>query len=129
MTELDFTTATVAELAERVRQRELSARDLAQHAITRLEAVGPQVNAFVAWDGERALAEAAALDERLAGGEEVGPLAGIPIGVKDLEDAAGFRTTYGCQLHVADPPAVEDSPLVRRLRRAGCVVLDRKSVV
>ncbi|MPY91501.1 MAG: amidase [Acidimicrobiia bacterium] len=125
MSELDFQRGTVADLAERVRQRELSAREVTAHAIARLEALDPQVNAFVAWDGERALAEAAALDERSARGEDVGPLAGVPIGVKDLEDAAGFRTTYGCKLNVADPPAESDSPLVARLRRAGCVVLGK----
>lgn len=121
----DFRTATVADLAASVRRRERSARELTTHAIERLEAVNPRVNAFVAWDGERALAEAAAVDERLAAGEDVGPLAGIPIGVKDLEDAAGFRTTYGSKLHVDDPVADADSPLVARLRAAGCVVLGK----
>ena len=49
------------------------------------------------------MAEATAIDDRLASGDPVGPLAGIPIGVKDLEDAAGFTTAYGSALHVDDP--------------------------
>ena len=91
----------------------------------RIEALDPQLNAWVVVDGERALAEAAAIDARVASGQDVGPLAGIPIGVKDLEDAAGFTTGFGSLLHAQDPPAAADSPLVARLRAAGCVVLGK----
>ena len=69
--------------------------------------------------------QARALDARLARGEDIGPLAGIPLGVKDLEDAAGFVTTYGSALHVSDAPAEEDSVLVARLRAAGCVIIGK----
>jgi aspartyl-tRNA(Asn)/glutamyl-tRNA(Gln) amidotransferase subunit A len=83
------------------------------------------LGAFVAIDGEAALADAAAIDERLARGEEAGPLAGVPLGVKDLEDVAGFVTTHGSAVHAADPPAADDTPLVERLRAAGCVILGK----
>src|SRR4029079_7531434 len=66
-----------------------------------------------------------ALDARRAAGDDIGPLAGIPIGVKDLEAAAGFVTTYGSFQHVDDPVATHDSALVARLRAAGCVVLGK----
>lgn len=122
---MDFRTTTVAALAADVAARRISARELTQAALDRIEAVDPQVNAFVALDGEAALAEAAAIDERIAAGEQVGPLAGIPIGVKDLEDAAGFRTSYGSAIYAEAPPATADSPLVERLRASGCVVIGK----
>jgi Asp-tRNA(Asn)/Glu-tRNA(Gln) amidotransferase A subunit family amidase len=83
------------------------------------------VNAFVALDGDRALADAAAMDARVAAGEDVGPLAGIPIGVKDLEDAIGFRTTQGSAVFADSPVATADSALVERLKAAGCIVLGK----
>ena len=95
------------------------------HALGRIDALDPQLNAWVVVDAERALDEAAAIDERVASGQAVGPLAGIPIGVKDLEDAAGFTTGFGSLLHAQDPAAAADSPLVARLRAAGCVVLGK----
>src|SRR5690348_5074192 len=77
------------------------------------------------WIPTRALAAAREIDARIATGDSVGPLAGVPIGVKDLEDAVGFRTGFGSTLHAADSPATHDSILVSRLRRAGCVVVGK----
>jgi Asp-tRNA(Asn)/Glu-tRNA(Gln) amidotransferase A subunit family amidase len=122
---MDFRQESVADLAARVSDREVSARELVAAAFSRIEEVNGDVNAFVALDEESALLEAAALDERLAAGEDVGPLAGIPIGVKDLEDAAGFVTTQGSPAHAKDVAATIDSPLVERLRAAGCVVVGK----
>ena len=59
-----------------------------------------------------------------AGGDP-GPLAGIPLGVKDLQNAVGYRTTYGSALHADDPPATADDPFVARMRAAGCVVVGK----
>jgi aspartyl-tRNA(Asn)/glutamyl-tRNA(Gln) amidotransferase subunit A len=122
---MDFRSTTVAQLAEDVAARRISARELTQAALDRIDAVDPEVNAFVAVDGDRAVREASEIDLRLAAGEEIGPLAGIPIGVKDLEDAAGFRTTQGSALFSDAAPALSDSPLVERLRAAGCVVVGK----
>ncbi|MDZ7677867.1 MAG: amidase [Acidimicrobiales bacterium] len=122
---MDFRRETVAELATQVQSREVSARELVSHALERIEALNPELGAFCAVDDERALADAARLDEWIVSGEQVGPLAGIPIGVKDLEHAAGFVTTFGSGVHAHDPPAVEDSLLVARLRAAGAVVVGK----
>jgi Asp-tRNA(Asn)/Glu-tRNA(Gln) amidotransferase A subunit family amidase len=122
---MDFRRTTVAALAEEVAARRLSARELVAGALARIEAIDPQVNAFVSLDGEAALDEADALDARIAAGESVGPLAGIPIGVKDLEDAAGFPTTQGSAVYADVAPATADSPLVERLRAAGCIVVGK----
>ena len=122
---MDFRTTSLVELASQVRARELSARELTDHALERIGSLNPTLNAFVAIDADAARSDAAAIDERLARGERVGPLAGIPIGVKDLEAARGFVTARGSALHVGDAPATEDSTHVARLRAAGCVVLGK----
>jgi Asp-tRNA(Asn)/Glu-tRNA(Gln) amidotransferase A subunit family amidase len=122
---VDFRTRSLAEWANAVRRRELSARELTDAALNNIDAWNIQVNAFVAVDAERARAEADSIDARLAAGDTVGTLAGIPIGVKDLEDARGFVTTFGSVAHASDVPAERDSVLVSRLRSAGCVVIGK----
>lgn len=122
---MDFRRERVVDLAARVRAGELAARELVEHSLARIERLEPTINAFVAIDADAALAAAAAIDARVAAGDDPGPLAGIPLGVKDLEDAAGYVTTYGSDLHTADPPATDDSPLVARLKAAGCVVVGK----
>jgi len=122
---MDFRREAVAELAAQVRAGTLAARDLVGHALERIELLNPSLNAFVAVDGERALEHAGRIDELVARGGDPGPLAGIPIGVKDLEDAAGFVTSQGSAIFASSPPAETDSVLVARLRAAGCVVVGK----
>ena len=122
---MDFRTASVIDLAAQVRSGQRTATELVDHALGRIAAHNPTVNAFVAVDEERARAAAAAVDARVAAGEDPGPLAGIPIGVKDLEDAAGYVTTHGSATRAGYPPAAEDSVLVARLVAAGCVVVGK----
>lgn len=121
----DFRTVTVEALAAMVRDRALTAGAVTEHALGRIEVLNPQLNAFVALDADDARRQAAAVDERLDAGEDVGPLAGIPIGVKDLADAAGFVTTRGA-MHLRDtPPVAADSTEVARMRGAGAVILGK----
>ena len=75
--------------------KQLSARELLESCIARIEEVDPAVNAMVARDFERARAAAQAADEATARGEDLPPLHGLPVGVKDLDEVAGLRTTYG----------------------------------
>ena len=121
----DFRTVTVEALASMVRNRTLTAAAVTEHALGRIEALNPHLNAFVAIDGAAARSQAAAIDERLDAGSDVGPLSGIPIGVKDLADAAGFVTTRGA-MHLRDtPPVTADSTEVVRLRAAGAVIVGK----
>ena len=121
---MDFRQHSVSDLASRVRQRLISARELTSAAIERIEQLDPDLNAFVCTDGEAAMTAATEIDQRIVSGDSIGPLAGIPIGVKDLEDAAGLPTRYGSLLS-SDQPAITDSVLVARLRAAGCVVVGK----
>jgi amidase len=104
--------------------RELSAVELVEAHLARIEAVNPQVNAIVTLVPERALAEAAELDARAAHGEAPGLLHGLPVAVKDLMDTAGIRTTYGSPIH-ADHVPERDALIVTRLRAAGGVVIGK----
>ena len=122
---MDFRRDSVVALAAEVRAGRLAARELVGHALERIDTLNPTINAFVAVDGDRALEAAAAVDAKVAAGRDPGPLAGIPIGVKDLEDAAGFVTTSGSALFADGPPAAADSALVARLKAAGCVVVGK----
>jgi aspartyl-tRNA(Asn)/glutamyl-tRNA(Gln) amidotransferase subunit A len=122
---MDFRSESVVGLAQRVRQGELSAGSLVEHALDQIAQHNPTINAFVAVDEDRARAGAEVVDARIAAGLDPGPLAGIPIGVKDLEDAAGYVTTHGSMAFASRPVATRDSPLVARLVAAGCVVVGK----
>src|SRR5271154_40905 len=92
---MDFRRVSVTDLADDVRSGRTAARELVTHALARIDAVNGAVNAFVAVDDTMALEAAGQIDDMVAAGRDPGPLAGIPIGVKDLEDAAGFVTSHG----------------------------------
>jgi len=125
---VDFRRTSVVEIARAVRAGEISARELASHALERIATLNPTLGAFVAVDGERALEQAAAVDQFVANGGDPGPLAGVPLGVKDNEDTAGYRTTHGSAVLEDSPVAVADSAHVARLRAAGCVVVGKTNL-
>jgi amidase len=113
--DLMFRSAT--ELAGMVRAGEISARELVQSSLERIEELNPQLNAFVEVDGERALAAA---NEVGAGDER--PFAGVPIAIKNNRPVSGLRLTYGCSL-MADFVADYDHNVTRRLKQAGFIVV------
>ena len=121
---MDFRQTNIVELAKQIREGDMSAVEVTSAALQNIEKVDPHLNSFCSVNPERALAEALAIDHALARGENL-PLAGVPIGVKDLEDAAGYVTSFGSDLHTGDPEAEQDSELVRRLKAAGCVVVGK----
>ncbi len=104
--------------------KRLSAAELAESCIARILAIDPAVNAMVARDFDRARAAAAACDAATARGDTLGPLHGLPLGVKDLEDVAGLRTTYGSTLF-RDHVPTQDELIVQAARRSGAVVLGK----
>jgi len=122
---MDFRRELLSDLAEQVRSGKVAAREVVGYALNQIDRLNGDLNAFVAVDAEAALRNAEIIDDVVASGEDPGPLAGIPIGVKDLEDAAGFRTSYGSHGWADAPAAVTHSPLVDRLVSAGCVVIGK----
>jgi aspartyl-tRNA(Asn)/glutamyl-tRNA(Gln) amidotransferase subunit A len=115
----------VAELAEQVRTGERSAKELVDQALEAVEAHNEALNAFVVVDADLARTVAADVDAAVARGEDPGPLAGVPFGVKDLEDCAGLPTSHGSLVFKGRPPVAEDSVQVRRMRAAGAVPLGK----
>ncbi|CUI55668.1 amidase family protein [Achromobacter aegrifaciens] len=120
----DLWRLSAVELAARIRKREVSAREAAQSALDRLDAVNPAINAVVDHRPDDVLAQAAQVDAMLARGEDPGPLAGVPVTVKINVDQAGYATTNGVNLQ-KDVIAEENSPVVDNLLRAGAVILGR----
>jgi amidase len=115
---------TATGLADLIRAKEISAREAAQAALARLDAVNPLINAVVDHRPEDVLHQADAIDRAVARGEALGPLAGVPVTVKVNADQAGFATTNGTILQ-KDLMAAEDGAVAQNLRRAGAVILGR----
>jgi Asp-tRNA(Asn)/Glu-tRNA(Gln) amidotransferase A subunit family amidase len=119
---------TLAEIASDVRAGRASPVDLVRRSLERIDALNPALNAVVARRDEAAIADAVAMAARIDAGDDPGPLAGLPLLVKDTEDLAGTPTTHGSLLHAADPPATADSLVVARLRAAGAIPVGKTNV-
>jgi amidase len=113
----DLMFRSASELAGMVHAGEVSARELVEISLARIEELNPQLNAFVEIDGERALATA----DRIAAGDER-PFAGVPVAIKNNRAVAGLKATIGCSL-LADHVADSDSNVARRLKDAGFVLV------
>ncbi|WP_175840079.1 amidase family protein [Burkholderia contaminans] len=122
MTELWQLPAT--ELAKRVRQREVSAREVADAVLDRLDAVNPAINAVIEHRPDDVRRQADEVDRAIARGDDPGPLAGVPVTVKINVDQAEFATTNGTRLQ-ENLIAHADSPVVGNIRKAGAILLGR----
>jgi aspartyl-tRNA(Asn)/glutamyl-tRNA(Gln) amidotransferase subunit A len=116
---------TVVETADLVRDGVMSAREMVDEALAAVDARNAALNAFVHVDPDGARRVADVIDARLARGEAVGPLAGVPFGVKDLEDCAGMPTTKGSRWFQGRPPVARDELHVARLRAAGAIPIGK----
>ena len=119
----DLADRPAGELARLVAKREVSPVEVVEACLARVERYNPLINAVVTLN-PRALDDARALEQRLAQGAEVGLLAGVPVGIKDVTPVAGLRTTYGSPLY-RDHVPVEDALVVQRLRAAGAIILGK----
>jgi len=113
---------SAAAIARGVSGSETSAVAVVEATLRRVEAHNEALNAVVTLN-PRAIDEARAVDARVAAGEAL-PLAGVPVGIKDVTPVAGLRTTYGSPLYAANVPD-EDALIVRRLRQAGAVIMGK----
>ena len=125
MNEADLAFAGVAGQAELLRGGEVSARELVETTLRRIERLDPQLNAFRSVYGERALLEADEAQVSLGSGDER-PLLGVPVAIKDNVDVAGDVTTHGTSAYGA--PAPEDAEIIARVRAAGAIVVGRTNV-
>ncbi|MBK8480857.1 MAG: Asp-tRNA(Asn)/Glu-tRNA(Gln) amidotransferase subunit GatA [Proteobacteria bacterium] len=118
---------TATALAEQVRSKQLSAVEVARAYLARIAELDPILHAYITVDADGALEAARAIDARLARGEDVGALAGVPIALKDIFVTRGLRTTCGSRILADWVPPYEGMPSAR-LRAAGAVVLGKANM-
>ena len=111
-------------IATKIRKGEVTAREATEATLARMDAVNSAINAVVARDDEAALVAADAVDAARADGAELGPMAGVPVTIKENVDQTGCATTNGLLIQ-KDLVATQDNPVVANLRRAGAVIVGR----
>jgi len=119
---------TVSRMARRVREREVSAQELVQATLARIDATDGAVNAFTDITRLRAMRRAGEIDAALASAAEAAslgtlPLLGVPFAVKNLFDIEGLPTRAGSKIELSSAPAARDALLVRRLEAAGAILV------
>lgn len=112
---------TATDIADAVREGSLTATQVLEDCIKRINALNRELNAFVYLDFEQAMRGAEQIDKRVQAGDDPGPLAGVPFGVKDLEDCRDMPTCNGSLFFRDAAPAENDSVNVARLRAAGAI--------
>src|SRR5471032_115967 len=120
----DMSALTASQAAAEIARGVMSAEEYTAACLKRIEVVEGEVQAFIHLDPEHALAQARALDERRRSGQPIGPLHGVPVGIKDIFDTADYKTECGSPLHKGRQPA-RDCAAVARLRAAGAVVIGK----
>jgi aspartyl-tRNA(Asn)/glutamyl-tRNA(Gln) amidotransferase subunit A len=122
-----MTELSIAKASELVRRKEISPVELTNNCLARIEQLNPAVNAFITVMSESALAQAREAEDEIRVGRWRGPLHGIPIGLKDLVDTAGVRTTCASALFAERVPD-EDAEVARRLKREGAVLIGKQNM-
>jgi aspartyl-tRNA(Asn)/glutamyl-tRNA(Gln) amidotransferase subunit A len=118
---------TICELSRKLRDRDISPVELTQHCLVLIEKLNPALNAFITVTADRALERARVAEREIFRGDYRGPLHGIPIGIKDIVDTAGVRTTAASALF-KDRIPTEDAEVVRRLRCGGAIILGKQNL-
>lgn len=120
-------TDSITEASELLRRKQISAVEITTSCLDRIEQLNPSLNAFITVLHDEALAQARQADDEIRAGNWRGPLHGIPIGLKDLIDTAGVRTTCGSAVFAYRVPT-EDAEVVRRLKNAGVVLIGKQNL-
>jgi aspartyl-tRNA(Asn)/glutamyl-tRNA(Gln) amidotransferase subunit A len=114
-------------LARRIRAKELSPTEVIEAVLTRMEALEPHLHAFCTTTPDLARREAKRVEKAILTGEDVGPLAGVPVGIKDLVCTAGIRTVSGSFAYQNFVPD-EDDVVVERLKEADAIIIGKTNV-
>jgi len=123
----ELTRLTAAETAARISSKEVTAREVTQAHLDRITETDDRVHAFLKVDAEGALKAAQAVDDAIAGGQEIGPLAGVPLALKDVVVTKDLETTSGSKILTGWIPPY-DATVTRRLREAGIVILGKTNM-
>ncbi len=127
MADLELLRLTISELAPRIQAREVSPVELTEAALAQADRLQPVLNSFITIMHDEARGQAKDQEAALARGEHLGPLQGIPIGIKDNIATAGVRTTVGSKV-LADNVPGEDAEVVRRCKEAGAIILGKENL-
>ena len=119
--------STIQQLSRQIRDRSISPVELTRDCLARIDQLNPALNAFITVTADSALEQARRAEQEILRGEWRGPLHGIPIGLKDILDTAGLRTTAASALY-KDRVPTEDAEVVRRLRAAGAIILGKQNL-
>ncbi len=119
--------STALQLRDALAARQISSREAVEACLERIEQSDPRIQAFISVDGERALDRAQQIDERLASGHEVGPLAGVPVAIKDNMCTRFGRTTCASRI-LSDFASPYDAHVVERLDAAGAVIVGKTNM-
>jgi AtzE family amidohydrolase len=117
------TRPSAKELARQFQAGESTALSIIQACLNRIDSCNPRLNCFTTVFRDDALAEAVEMDRRRRSGSQLGPLAGVPFGVKDLFDVAGRPTTAGAKMRLRSAPATRDAEVVARMKRNGAILV------
>lgn len=120
---MELTHASFSEITRAIKDRKISAKEITQHYLNRIQSIDGKLNSFISIN-ERAIQDAEALDSRLAKGEDVGSLAGVPFGIKDMLCTKGLKTTAGSKMLSNFIPPY-DCTVVARLKKSGAIVLGK----
>ena len=120
----DLCLTPATELAAAIRSRDVSPVDIVEAVLARIEALNEQVNAFITVDADGALESAGAAEAAVIAGEELGPLHGLPVSIKDLEPVAGLRCTYGSKFFEANIADI-DGIVTERTKAAGGIIIGK----
>ena len=123
----DLLELTITELAPKIRAKEVSPVEVTEAALSRADRLQPKLNSFITLLRDQAMNAAREQEAALVRGEYLGPLQGIPIGIKDNLATSGIRTTVGSQVLAENIPD-EDADVVVRLKAAGAIILGKENL-
>jgi len=127
MADLDLVNMTISELAPKIQAKEISPVEITDAALARLDRLQPVLNSFITILHDQARAQAKVQEAALMRGEYLGPLQGIPVGIKDNIETGGIRTTVGSKALSANVPQ-EDAHVVIKMKQAGAIILGKENM-
>lgn len=120
----DITWMPGVKLAQLIAAKHISPVEVAHHFLSRIEAIDPEIHAYITVDAQGAIAQAKILERMVMRGDPLGPLHGLPISIKDLLETRGLRTTYGSRIFKDFIPE-KDEIQIERLRAAGAIIIGK----
>ena len=124
---LDYQYSSISEIGELIRQKKVSPTEIVKECLKRIERINPTLNAFITVTSEQALKQAAEAETEINNGNWKGHLHGIPVGVKDMFDTAGIKTTAAFE-HFKDRVPEKDAEVVIKLKEAGAIIIGKTNM-